>query len=94
MEKVRSVAVLGAGAMGAFFASKFHDTAGLSTSVIARDRRHDLLERYGLVVNGKAYTIPVAHPDAFIGWVLGFVDQAEIVAPRELRDRLLERVGA
>ncbi len=37
--------------------------------------------------------IPVAHPDAFVGWLLGFVDQAEVVSPPELRTRLLERVG-
>ncbi len=37
--------------------------------------------------------IPVAHPDAFIGWVLGFVDQAEVESPPELRERLLARVG-
>jgi predicted DNA-binding transcriptional regulator YafY len=42
---------------------------------------------------GIRAVIPVAHPDAFIGWVLGFVDQAEVVAPVELRERLLERVG-
>lgn len=39
-------------------------------------------------------TIPVAHPDAFVGWMLGFVDQAEILAPPELRKRLLDRVRA
>lgn len=38
--------------------------------------------------------IPVAHPDAFVGWLLGFVDQAEIIGPAPLRDRLLARVGA
>ena len=38
--------------------------------------------------------MPVAHPDAFVGWLLGFVDQAEIVSPPELRERLLARVGA
>ena len=43
---------------------------------------------------GIRATIPVAHPDAFIGWLLGFVDQAEITAPDELRERLLDRVGA
>ena len=39
-------------------------------------------------------TVPVAHPDAFIGWLLGFVDQAEIVGPPDLIERLLDRVGA
>ena len=39
-------------------------------------------------------TIPVAHPAAFIGWMLGFVDQAEILAPPELRRQLLDQVAA
>lgn len=38
--------------------------------------------------------LPVAHVDAFIGWMLGFVDQAEVLAPPELRERLLARVGS
>lgn len=38
-------------------------------------------------------TIPVANQDAFVGWVLGFADQAEILAPPPLRRRLLDRVG-
>ena len=37
--------------------------------------------------------LPVAHVEAFIGWILGFVDQAEVVSPPELRERLLARVG-
>ncbi len=39
-------------------------------------------------------TLPVANPEAFIGWVLAFDDHAAILAPPELRDRLLARVGA
>lgn len=38
-------------------------------------------------------SLPVAHVDAFIGWMLGFVDQAEVISPPELRARLLARVG-
>lgn len=34
----------------------------------------------------------VANREAFIGWILGFEDAAEIIAPAELRDRLLARV--
>lgn len=43
---------------------------------------------------GILATLPVAHPDAFVGWMLGFVDEAEIISPPELRERLLARVGA
>ncbi len=44
--------------------------------------------------DGIRARIPVAHVDAFIGWLLGFVDQAEVVSPLELRERLLARVGS
>jgi predicted DNA-binding transcriptional regulator YafY len=36
----------------------------------------------------------VANPDAFVGWMLSFDDAAEILAPDELRTRLVERVRA
>ena len=35
--------------------------------------------------------LPVANPDAFIGWILGFVDDAEVVGPPDLRKQLLTR---
>ncbi len=38
--------------------------------------------------------IPVANPDAFIGWLLGFDDHAVILEPQALRNRLLDRVEA
>jgi 2-dehydropantoate 2-reductase len=63
MEDINKVAILGAGAMGAYFAARFFDTPGFSTVVVARGQRHSRLQRDGLVVNGRAYTIPVAHPD-------------------------------
>jgi predicted DNA-binding transcriptional regulator YafY len=37
-------------------------------------------------------TVQVANVDAFIGWMLGFEDKAEIVAPEKLRQALIERV--
>jgi predicted DNA-binding transcriptional regulator YafY len=38
-------------------------------------------------------TLPVANRDAFIGWVIGFDDHAEITAPQELRDDIIARVA-
>ena len=37
--------------------------------------------------------LPVANVEAFIGWLLSFDDQAELVAPDELRQRLIARVA-
>ena len=64
MRQVRRVAILGAGAIGAFFVERFSGAAGMSTMVVARGERYDRLKRLGLVVNGKAYAPPVVHPDA------------------------------
>jgi len=63
MERIRRVAVLGAGAMGGFLASRFCDAPDFSTELIAGDRYYDRLTRYGLVVNGKAYRPAVVHPE-------------------------------
>jgi 2-dehydropantoate 2-reductase len=63
MQQIRRVAILGAGAMGASYASMFFDAAGFSTALIARGDRHERLRREGLIVNGKRYAIPVVHPD-------------------------------
>jgi 2-dehydropantoate 2-reductase len=62
MQEIQKVAILGAGAMGAYFASRFFDTEGFSTVLIARDERLQRLKREGLVINGKAYFIPVIDP--------------------------------
>ena len=38
--------------------------------------------------------LTVANWDAFIGWILGFGSDAEVLAPPELRDAVLDRVEA
>ncbi len=63
MKDISKVAILGAGAMGGSFASKFFDTGDISTSLLAKGQRYDRLKSQGLVVNGKKYFVPVTHPD-------------------------------
>ena len=63
MKKIKTVAILGTGAMGAAYGARFFDSAGFSTVLIARGLRHDRLKEEGCVVNGKHYLIPVVHPD-------------------------------
>ncbi len=63
MQKIKKVAIIGAGAMGSYFAGRFYD-AGFSTVLIAKDQRLDKLKTRGLVINGKSYAIPAIHPDA------------------------------
>ncbi len=36
--------------------------------------------------------MPVANVDAFVGWLLAFEDHAEVLAPPELRERVVARV--
>jgi 2-dehydropantoate 2-reductase len=63
VKEIKNVAILGAGAMGAAYASRFFDAPGFSPVFVARDQRHDLLKTEGVVVNGKDYSIPVVHAD-------------------------------
>jgi 2-dehydropantoate 2-reductase len=63
VQEIKRVAILGAGAMGAFFASRFFAVADFSTVLVARGERYDRLRRDGLVVNGEPYAIPIVHPD-------------------------------
>lgn len=64
MQEIRKVAIIGAGAMGSYFAGRFFDTDGFSTVLIARGDRLDALNARGLIINEKAYAIPAIHPDA------------------------------
>ena len=41
---------------------------------------------------GIIASMPVANPDAFIGWILAFEEHAEVIGPPELRDQFLARV--
>lgn len=42
---------------------------------------------------GIVVTLPVRNEDAFIGWLIGFEDRAEIIDPPALRQAFLDRVG-
>lgn len=61
MQDIRKVAVLGAGAMGAYFAAQFFD-AGFTTVLLANGSRLAKLQEEGIVVNGKRYAIPAIDP--------------------------------
>jgi 2-dehydropantoate 2-reductase len=63
LKEIKNVAILGAGAMGAVYASKFFDADPFDTVLVARDKRYERLRAEGLMVNGKQYAIPVVHPD-------------------------------
>ena len=60
--KFERVSVIGAGAMGAVYASKFYDLDQGCISLIAGGDRYTRLSGKGLFVNGKHYPIPVFSP--------------------------------
>jgi 2-dehydropantoate 2-reductase len=62
MQEIRSVAILGAGAMGAYFAAQFSDAPHISTVVVAEGPRLEKLQQDGLVVNEKHYHIRAVDP--------------------------------
>lgn len=65
--EIRSVAIVGAGAMGAAYASLFAEASGFSTSFVADGKRYQKLRRQQLVVNGRSCTIPVQRPEEIEG---------------------------
>ena len=63
MTKINSVVVLGAGAMGAAYASRFFDMDPRVISFPASGNRYHPLKSDGLVVNNQQYAITVLSPE-------------------------------
>jgi len=61
MPDLRRVAILGAGALGAWYGSRFHQ-AGYATLLVAAGERARQLRRDGLIVNGERFHLPVCAP--------------------------------
>lgn len=60
--KIRSVAILGAGAVGSYLLWGLTDKPGVTVSVVAEGARADRLRRAGCTINGKAYRPQVLTP--------------------------------
>lgn len=63
MKNIQKVALLGAGAVGAYFIWGLSDKLGDNFCVIAKDERKDRLEKDGLIINGKKYKLNVKTPE-------------------------------
>jgi len=63
-DEIKNIAILGAGAIGSYFATQFHNHSEFRTSLIAEGTRAQKLSEVGLVVNGQRYLIPVVDPQA------------------------------
>ena len=60
--KIRSVAILGAGAVGSYLLWGLTDKPGVTVSVVAEGARADRLRRAGCTINGKTYRPQVLNP--------------------------------
>ena len=63
MTKINKISIVGAGAMGAAYASMFLDAPGFSVSFIARGERYEKLKKQTFHINERLYHIPVVHAD-------------------------------
>jgi 2-dehydropantoate 2-reductase len=63
MKVIEKIAIIGAGAIGASYASMFYNMSMDSVSFIARENRYIRLKQDGIIVNGKRYDIPVYLPE-------------------------------
>ena len=59
MRNIEKVALLGAGAVGAYFIWGLSGKLGDNFCVIANGERKERLEREGLIINGKQYKLNV-----------------------------------
>lgn len=62
--QIKTVALIGLGAMGSFFAPRLSRTLGDNFCVIAGGERGERLRRDGVVIGGKAYHFPVKAPES------------------------------
>ena len=60
---IKTIAVIGAGAMGAAYASKFYEIDKNCISLVATGDRYDRLKEKGLIVNEKHYFLNVIRPE-------------------------------
>jgi 2-dehydropantoate 2-reductase len=60
---IKHISIIGAGALGAVYASLFFDMDKDCVSFIASGDRLQRLRREGVIVNGRQYRIPVIPPD-------------------------------
>lgn len=61
--QIKTVALLGAGAVGAYFIWGLAEKMGDDFCVIAKGDRKERLEKEGLIINGKQYVLNVKKPE-------------------------------
>ena len=61
--KIEKVALIGAGAVGAYFIWSLSEKLGDNFSVIAREERMNRLKQDGMLINQKRYDLNVKTPE-------------------------------
>ena len=75
MRKVKTVALIGLGAIGSYIAGNLSKVMGDDLRIIAGGSRKERLERDGIVINGEPYHFHVVSPEE----ETGFADLAVII---------------
>lgn len=85
---IRRVALIGAGAIGAYLIWSFEDNADITFTVVAGGERRRRLERDGIFINGANYSLRVQEPECagpqdliFISTKYGALDEAIAMLP-------------
>ena len=63
MKKAETVALIGLGAIGSFFADKLSDRLGDNLRIIANGERAARLRQYGININGKTRYFHIVSPE-------------------------------
>lgn len=63
MSAIKRVSLIGAGAIGAYYASKLFDLDKGCITLIAGGKRFDRLEKDGITINGRHFSIPLRRPE-------------------------------
>ncbi|PKN67653.1 MAG: 2-dehydropantoate 2-reductase [Deltaproteobacteria bacterium HGW-Deltaproteobacteria-12] len=93
-KSIETIAVVGAGALGAAYAGILYDMDNRCVSFVAGGDRYERLSSSGLIINGKHYGIPVLRPEnSSTPADLVIVAVKNQHLPAALRD-LKNRVGA
>ena len=86
--KIHNVALIGAGAIGAYLIWSFDGVPDAAFTVVAEGARRARLERDGLVINGARYPLQVREPRQaghqdliFIATKYGALDEAITMLP-------------
>lgn len=86
--ELRKIALIGAGAIGAYLIWSFEDAADVTFTVIAEGERAERLERDGVRINGERHSLRVREPArageqdvVFIATKYGALDEAIAMLP-------------